>query len=375
MRNLCNWSPLFLLALTNFSVYALLGPQEKSGSKPRIPISPYYFVFPEISEKPRGFTTNEDRKRVRILIRSFAEIEHPDFGFSATLSGQNFAAIDGNARFGGGLITDHQLKTNAAFKELVTLGPKALPQLLVSLGDTTPTKFVVNHETSMFTAMWHARELENNPANPYEHQKLAAGSDPPDLSTEVYVEEYTLKVGDVCFVALGQIVGRNYSAIRYQPSACIVIKSTASDREFRELIRSIWRHEDPHKFLFDSLLHDYSTRAPFKERAWSRASEFQCGAAKRLLFYFPDTASAFIAERIKKLKIDWIKPSASARSQRLANERARKQAQENEVDSTDLIAAVAWSKDSRVSEVLEEIENKVVEPELAEILAGRRGKR
>jgi len=36
---------------------------------------------------------------------------------------------------------------------------------------------------------------------------------------------YTVKVGDVCYAIIGQIVNRSLMAVRYQPSAGLVINS------------------------------------------------------------------------------------------------------------------------------------------------------
>src|SRR6185436_13894719 len=81
------------------------------------------------------------------------------------------------------------------------------------------------------------------------------------------IETYTVKIGDVCFVALGQIVGRFYSAVRYQPTACIIINSPVESPEYRALVREIWESTDPEQALLQSLLVDYSTQGNFN--GWS----------------------------------------------------------------------------------------------------------
>ena len=44
----------------------------------------------------------------------------------------------------------------------------------------------------------------------------------------------------MCFVAVGQIVGRGYAAVRYQPTACIVINSPTHDAKLRSDVRAAW---------------------------------------------------------------------------------------------------------------------------------------
>jgi hypothetical protein len=94
----------------------------------------------------------------------------------------------------------------------------------------------------------------------------------------------------VCFVAIGQIVGRGYSAVRYQPSMCIVINSTTASAELRDAVRTIWTSDEPRQHLLDSLLRDYSTEVAFNGKSldgWAAGSNFKCSSAMRMLFYFP----------------------------------------------------------------------------------------
>src|SRR5262245_20292749 len=100
--------------------------------------------------------------------------------------------------------------------------------------------------------MWHAAELPLNPANPLEAGVYKARAGKPRRS-EDHVKSYTVRVGDVCFVAIGQIVGRGYQAVRYQPTACVVLNSPARDPNLRAEVRALWKARDPRRMLFDSL--------------------------------------------------------------------------------------------------------------------------
>jgi hypothetical protein len=112
-------------------------------------------------------------KRIKELIASLASLDQPDFGLSATLSGDDFAPIPGQGRAGALLLTDHQIKPSEAVKALVKLGPDALPFLLDALDDQTPTKITITH-SSVFGAMWHAAELRLNAVNPTEKSAYEA---------------------------------------------------------------------------------------------------------------------------------------------------------------------------------------------------------
>ncbi len=168
--------------------------------------------IPNIKAPASRAATDEQAKRIKALIAKLAEIKEPDFGLSATLSGDSFSPLPGQSRATTFLFTNHDLKPSDEVKALVAMGPAALPFLLDALDDKTPTKMTVQHEGD-FGAMEHAAELYMNPVNPAEAAtcKVRARERRDDDSN--YVKEYTLKVGDVCFVAIGQIVGRSYQAV------------------------------------------------------------------------------------------------------------------------------------------------------------------
>jgi hypothetical protein len=74
-----------------------------------------------------------------------------------------------------------------------------------------------------------------------------------------HVEDYVVKVGDLCFVAVGQIVGRQVQAARSQMTSCTVINSPVEGAGLRDRVRAIWASDDPARTLFDSLWTDYRT--------------------------------------------------------------------------------------------------------------------
>src|SRR5262249_50307293 len=147
-------------------------------------------------------------------------------------------------------------------RSLVEIGPDALPFLLEALEDKTPTKLKVTHNFGI-GGMWFSAELDRNPLSPVEKRalsKVLTKADDEDDEDDTRPHSYTVKVGDVCFVAIGQIVGRHYLAVRYQPTAIIVINSPVQTKELRERVRAIWSSKDPARTLLDSLLLDYATQ-------------------------------------------------------------------------------------------------------------------
>src|SRR5206468_4252679 len=108
-------------------------------------------------------------------------------------------------------------------------------------------------------------------------------------------------------VAVGQIVGRPYSAVRYQPTACIYINSPVQTRYLRDAVRRVWTASNPRQALLDSLLLDYSTEGVFNGQSldgWDVGNELQCAAALRMLYYYPEETAPLIARRLEKLDVE-----------------------------------------------------------------------
>jgi hypothetical protein len=296
-------------------------------------------AVPKISVRGPAGASKEEAERIRRLIRALSEIDAPDFGLSAGLSGNSFGPIEGTGEFHSGLLGDHGIRPSDAMKALVDLGPRALPFLLDALGDATPTGLTMQHEGG-FGVMEHTEELWGNLAGVREQEILERRREEPPGDTKS-LSTYTVRVGDACFVAIGQIVGRPYSAVRYQPTACIHINSPVETRYLRDSVRAIWTASNPRQALLDSLLVDYSTEGVFNGRSldgWDVGNELQGGAALRLLYYFPEESAAMIAGRLGTLDV-MVRPGIDGYMHREV---------QNGVRVKEFIKAVAWSSDARV---------------------------
>jgi hypothetical protein len=104
---------------------------------------------------------------------------------------------------------------------------------------------------------------------------------PPTVNRDDSVGEpapYQVTVGDLCFVALGQVLDRSWNAVRYQPSGGLVISSPSRSAPLRQAVEkaldgwTVARHRA-------QLVRD------FREPDHARRRE---GAALRLAFYYPD---------------------------------------------------------------------------------------
>lgn len=314
---------------------------------------------PAIKLAPRTALSQEKKERIQKLIAALAEVETPAFGMSATVTGHAFAPLPGQEHFQMGLLTNHRLKSSNAFRNLVELGPEALPFLLEALGDKTPTKLKIEP----FGMMGFGAEISGNPLNPLERRVLAKEISIEDSEEEGLLEHpYTLKVGDVCFVAIGQIVGRPYQAVRYQPTAIIVINSPVENQVLRERVRVLWVSADPTKKLLDSLLLDYATEGVFNGKTlngWGEGSDWQIQAALRLLYYFPKEAAPLIATRLRSLDV-----KQGGEGGWMARE------VKNRVMTAEFIQAITWSTAPAIKEALADIAKRTDDPAVKEALDG-----
>jgi hypothetical protein len=302
-----------------------------------------------------------DAKKTALIkkcIADLAKIDSPDYGLSPTLNGEAFLPLPGQRWSHAGLLTNHRLKSSAALRALVRMGPDSLPFLLGALGDRTPTKLRLDHEGG-FGAMYLANELRGNPVNPLEARVLGLPRKRGERRREGAIQTYTVKVGDVCLVAIGQIVGRRYQAVRYQPTACIVVNSPTRDAELRKQVLAIWSSRDSARRLFDSLLLDYATEGKWKEgesfNPWDVGSNLQVAAAMRLLYYFPKETAALIARRLERLRVERIGPEKGPRDTDKEMEAWMRREVANGARTEELVRAVSWCAEPAVRKAVRSI--------------------
>lgn len=291
----------------------------------------------------------EEEARILRLIGNLANIDDLDFGNSTLLYADNFAPLPAARNAGAILIANGQNHGSEDLAELVKLGPKALPFLLKALDDQTPTKAVTPGRVLVNpAAMWFANGLSGNPGNEAEQKILESAP----KTGKRGLSSYTFKIGDVCFVIIGQIVGRHYQAVQYVPTACMEIHSPTHDADLARQVRAIWSSQEPAQHLLDSLLLDYASRAAFTGSTadgWWLTWWLQVRAARRLIFYFPQQTTNLIAGRLRRLDI----------SKYYANRDVS-----NGVWASEFIKAVAWSKEPAIRAELFKIFDATPDPEI-----------
>jgi hypothetical protein len=320
--------------------------------KPIVKLEP----VPVIQLERNMAATQTEIAEIKRHIANLRKIDHPDFGLSSTMIGNAFAPIASSAHFEGGVLMDHNIQTSDDVRALVALGPKALPFLLAALGDNTATKLTMHPMDPHFGGMYFSDELDSNPANSVE--QTAVDSLPKRDWNGETIESYTVKVGDLCFTIIGEIVGRNYLAVRYQMTAIVIINSPVHDPALAKQVRAIWASTNAAQSLLDSLLFDYSTEGIFNGESldgWSVASHLQTEAAMRLLYYYPEESAEMIVHRLGGLDV-------GETGNNVTNLIRREES--NGVQTEDFVKSVSWSDAPTVRREILNIFNKTTDTDL-----------
>jgi hypothetical protein len=219
------------------------------------------------------------------LIDQLERVTDEGIGFHATAWGAGFIGVDMEPEFRGGVLGAPKPAVSPVVRDLVRIGVAALPDLIDHLSDRRETKL----KFGGFMGMWHSDEYDprRRPAQKYEPGRQVCPAYDP--TKERYVSGYTLRVGDLCFVAIGQIVNRNLLAVRYQPSGCLVINSPVETPALAEKVRRDWSGltAQQHK---RSLVRD----------ALAPAFDADPLAAVRLLYYYPDDGEKVVLRLLNR---------------------------------------------------------------------------
>ncbi len=305
---------------------------------PKRPVVPLSLLpVPTITLAQPKRATEAEAKEIRKLIGALEQIKEPDLGlgYPFFLGAAGFAPVspEGYNPYDLDILG---LKPNASFKKLVEYGPKAIPFLLEGLDDGSPSKLTLGETESRLS-----NDLPQNPVNTSE--AAAAEQVKAQRKNERDGSGYTVSIGDICFVVLGQIANRCYSAFATERPAVLVVTSPVENEALAKSIRDIWGNSNHAEKLFQSLLIDFHTRGFDREDfaivGPNDSVEFQKGAAMRLAFYFPEEASQLIADRLKGLDV----------TSDVTSEDSVQRCTANGINAVEFVSAVSWSSDPRIA--------------------------
>lgn len=223
------------------------------------------------------------------LVASLVQLDSQSPGVSAMGDFGTFMGEDKPSRMTVGVVGTPTLSVAPAMRELVRRGVAALPDLMKHLDDPTATKVVVG-DGDFF--MWEQY------AGEYDFRSKDGSKPKCDLACEQsgkatdFSGSYTVKIGDICYVLIGQIVDRNFLAVRYQPTAGLIVNSPIMNSWLAERTREDWSDLTPatHRAL---LLNDIRR---------GKDDIFVEPALIRLRFYYPKAYAALAGIDAKKRK-------------------------------------------------------------------------
>jgi len=226
------------------------------------------------------------RKSVTELIDDLAQIDAQSPGINSAAIYEGFIGDSSPGSFQGGALGVAPPRVPPQMSELVRRGPLALPDLIKHLDDRRPTKLEVGNQPSgmqvgmdAFMFMYFSDEYDS---------RVPHSIRGPSPMEKKFSGRYTVKVADVCFALIGQIVNRSLLAVRYQPSGGLVVNSPIEAPVLAEKVRKDWGDADA-GILRQSLLEDiHATNRPKQITRAGYTGRFANFALERLRFYFPD---------------------------------------------------------------------------------------
>jgi hypothetical protein len=210
--------------------------------------------------------------RIAGLIELLARIEDADYGYSPYVSGTVFRGSISEAQPWALVLGCPEPTPDEAFRALVQAGPEAVPYLVAHLDDWRATRLVIRKGNSVWNLMLNTHSSSGTLGH---------------AGREVDLTSYTIRIGDICYVALGQIVNRQYLACFYQPTGNVYITSPVHDASLLRALRDAWSALTP-KSHEDCLLRDLR-RCEFRGSAH--------GTLERLRCYYPKAVSPALRER------------------------------------------------------------------------------
>ena len=259
------------------------------------------------------------------LIDKLPNIADGDVGYMATRAGGGFLPLS-VSQPGAMLLFQQPPTESETLREVVKRGATAVPHLIAHLGDKRPTEIVLKHEGA-FGGIFFADEYDYNTQS----VKRPPRGVNRDLFRDIgHANHHTVTVGDLCFVALGQIVNRRFSAVRYQPTACIMINSPTHSEPLRNAVKAEWGDLTPQSHK-ERLIRDFVEPDSESRRE---------GACLRLGFYYREALEplalrqlaaprydVFEVERLIRTRLyraeDASEPQAPSRRLRLQEQRGR----------------------------------------------------
>ena len=226
------------------------------------------------------------------LLDKLVEVTEPGFGYSGYFSGSEFLPYADTEQMGTLVLGATRRSRSEALREIVAKGAEAVPTLLKHMSDDRKIKM-----KPLSGMMWMDFSDEYD-FNRQTRKKVPESVNRDDFGEGVkHPDSHAITVGDLCFVALGQIANRRFSATRYQPTGGLIVNSPTYSKRLRNVILDDWNEftVEKHKKL---LVEDFK-QPDYEDR--------RTGAYLRLAFYYPNTVEPLVLEELEKPTFDVFK--------------------------------------------------------------------
>lgn len=234
----------------------------------------------------RAEESKKEDQEIEQWIDQLIEISDSGYGYSSYYAGSEFLPYPGSGKWGMGVLGAPRAKRSGALCKIVEKGADAVPLLLKHIGDERPIKIPPLKREGIL--MWMSFDDE------YDYNRLTRKTAPEFVNLhslgnrENQPDHHAITVGDLCYVALGQIVNRNFSATRYQPTGGLIVNSPTHSANLKKVILSDWANFDKEKHK-NSLIEDFEK--PDHEGRL-------IGAYLRLAYYYPETVEPLVLKQL-----------------------------------------------------------------------------
>lgn len=227
---------------------------------------------------------------VEELIDRLVEVDTQAFGTSRTSGQIQFIATDKRSVAENGQVSDLP-EAHPVMRKLVQLGLEALPSLIDHLSDSRETHLTIGRDlprnVMRMGAMWFANAYD--PRFPEPGKRPRDVNTPSPFGTNLIPGKYVVRVGDLCYLLVGQIVDRELNCAQGQPTMNEVINSPIHSPELVAAVRRDWSGLTPAD-------HERSLENDCYSGDYYRAPD----GLKRLLFYYPEAGKRVGLDLIRR---------------------------------------------------------------------------
>jgi hypothetical protein len=243
--------------------------------------------------------------KTEALIEQLPSTSEVGYGYSATFSGSQFLPDASSSEMQTLVLSSKTPRNSVIIRSIVERGVQAVPSLLKHLDDCRETRI-----PPLKGMEWISFGDEYDYNHRLRINNLAGvNKEPPAISGLGDPDSHIVTVGDLCYVALGQIVNRDFNAARYQPTGGLIISSPSYSSNLCSVARGDFENltEKGHREL---LSQDF-----IKPDCEQRRN----GACRRIAFYYPDALEGLVLQQLMVSAYDNIKINSFVRDELYPN--------------------------------------------------------